>query len=169
MTDILYNIPSTMEYKTEYVPTEYYNEELSLTGSEQIKNQLDKIKQMDRGYNKIWRTIEKNGRLKRTKVEIYTSSGYGNHIRDAETGEYYPYIVGSADEDLFFSVILATGECKSANGSSTLFYLSPEKYMKHLNHKVPEHIVERWNDKKDRRMREKKMDKKPSLSSVVVK
>jgi hypothetical protein len=160
-----------MEYKTEYHPTDYDNDGLSLTESEQIKNQLDKLKQSDRGYNKIWRNKLKNGRLKRTKVEIYTSSGVGNHIRDAETGEYYPYVVGSADEDLFFSVILATGECKSSNGSSTLFYLSPEKYMQHLNHTIPEHIIERWNDKKDRRMRERKMEKgekKQNLSSFVV-
>ena len=135
------------------------------------KNQLDKIKKADRGYNKIWRNVIKNDKLKRTKIEIYTSSGVGNHIRDAETGEYYPYIVGSADEDLFFSVILATGECRSKNGSNTLFYLSPEKYMNHLHTQLDDHVIKLWKEKRDNRARERAVhkEKKQNLSSVVVK
>jgi hypothetical protein len=157
-----------MEYKTEYYSGD--NDNMSYSSSSQ-QNQLDKIKKADRGYNKIWRNVIKNDKLKRTKIELYTSSGVGNHIRDAETGEYYPYIVGSADEDLFFSVILATGECRSKNGSNTLFYLSPEKYMNHLHTHLDEHIIKLWKEKRDNRARERAVnkEKRQNLSSVVVK
>jgi len=156
-----------MQYKNDYNPTEYDNDGFSLSGSEHAKIQLEKLKQMDRGYNKIWRNKPKNGKLKRTKMEIYTSGDFGSRIRDAETGEYYPYIVGSLDEHLFFSVSLATGECKSANGSNTLFYLSPEKYMSHFNQTISHEIIKSWREKRDYRMSEKKVEKKPTLSSYI--
>jgi hypothetical protein len=159
-----------MDYKAEYYYAE--NDNASCTNSSGIKNQLENIKQSDRGYNKIWRNVVKNDRVKRTKIDVYTTSGLGNHIRDAETGEYYPYVVGSADEDLFFSVILATGEFKSKNGSNTLFYLSPEKYMSHLHIKnLNNDIILRWREKKENRIREKRLskEKKINISSIVVK
>ena len=156
-----------MQYKNDYNPTEYDNDNISLTGSEKEKYQLDKLKQLDRGYNKIWRNKQKNGRVKRTRVEIYTSGDFGSHIRDAETGEYYPYLVGSLDEQLFFSVKFATGECRSANGSNTLFYLSPEKYMSHLNQTLRPEIIESWKENRDIRMNQRKMGKKQTLSSYV--
>lgn len=144
-----------------------YDESFSVTDSEQMKNQLRKIKQMDRGYNKLVRNINKNGKAKRSIIEAYTSSGFGNHIRDAETGQYYQYLVGTKDEDLFFSVILATGECKSTNSSSTFFYLSPERYMIHLNQTVDQKIINNWREKRDIRMNENKVVKKQSVSSYV--
>jgi hypothetical protein len=154
-----------MEYKSEY-----YADDVTFL-SDTGKNRLENIKKTDRGYNKVWRHMVKNDRLKRVKVDLYTTSGIGNHIRDAETGEYYPYLVGSADEDLFFSVILATGECRSENETSTLFYLSPEKYMKHQHAKLPDSIILKWSEKRNSRMLERKMDsqKKMSMSSAVVK
>jgi hypothetical protein len=164
MNKIYYN--NKMTYDNDYYPVD--NDVVSCSNSEAMKRELEKVKQMDRGYNKLWRKIpKKNGELKRTKVEAYTTSGFGNHIRDAETGEYYPYLVGTADEDLFFSIILATGECTSRNGSSTLFYLSPERYMQHQNQKLDEKIILRWKQKKDLRMREKNMEKKQTLSDFV--
>jgi hypothetical protein len=155
-----------MEYKTEYYPAD--NDGASYSNSEQLKVELEKMKKMDRGYSKIWRILpKKNGDLKRTKIDVYTTSGFGNHIRDAETGEYYPYLVGSADEDLFFSVVLATGECNSTNGSNTLFYLSPEKYMQHQNHEVDENIILRWKQKRDNRINVKNTVKNTNLSSFI--
>jgi hypothetical protein len=165
MYKIHYN--NKMVYDNDYYPVD--NDVVSCSNSEAIKRELEKVKQMDRGYNKIWRIMpKKNGELKRTKVEVYTTSGFGNQIRDAETGEYYPYLVGTADEDLFFSVILATGECKSRNGSSTLFYLSPERYMQHQNQPLDEKIILRWKQKKESRMNEKNMEKTQTLSNFVL-
>jgi hypothetical protein len=136
--------------------------------SNELKKATESLKKSDKGYNVLWRMIPKNGKLKRTKVEVYTSSGYGCHIRDAETGHYYEHIVGTADEDLYFTVILATGECKSDNDSSTLFYLSPQHYMKHLNCELNPDIIARWEDKRDARLNTRPVSK-PSFSSIVVK
>jgi len=131
---------------------------------------LDDPKIMDRGYNVIYRKVmRKDGKLKNKKIEIYTTSGVGNHIRDAETGEYYPNLVGSKDEDLFYKVGLSTGECKSANGSSTLFYLSPQHYATHLHSSVePEH-VQAWEAKRKARLAELNLNNKTNFNVIEVK
>jgi hypothetical protein len=113
-------------------------------------------KSMDVGYNVIYRSCpNKKGKLIRTPITIYTSSGTNSQIRDAETGAYYSQKVGSADEDLYFKVILATGECKSKNGSSTLFYLSPRHYMSHINGEVSDDTLKMWEEKRDARLKAK--------------
>ena len=119
------------------------------------KKAIEDVKQVDRGYNVIWRMFPRpDGTMKRTKLELYTSGGVGCHIRDAETGDYYNKMVGSADEDLFFKVILATGECKSKNGSNTLFYMSPNHYMSHMRQDLSPDTIAKWEEKKSYRMNE---------------
>jgi hypothetical protein len=114
---------------------------------------FEEPKNMDRGYNVIYRKVEKkDGKIRNKKIEIYTTSGFGSHIRDAETGEYFHYLVGSKDEDLFFKVGLSSGECKSANGSNTLFYLSPQHYASHLHYSVDPVLVANWEQKRDARL-----------------
>jgi hypothetical protein len=109
---------------------------------------VEEAKKIDRGYNVIYRMYpNKRGKIVRTPISIYTSGGTDSHIRDAETGAYYSHIVGSADEDLYFKVMLATGECNSKNGSSTLFYSSPSQYMSHLNNEVSEDTLQMWEEK----------------------
>jgi hypothetical protein len=113
------------------------------------QEKFEETKKMDRGYNKIYIKVKRDdGKIKRKKIEVYTSGDLGSHIRDAETGEYYKHIVGSKDEHLYFKVGMSTGECKSSNGSSTLFYLSPEHYANHLHCQVNPKIVENWNTKR---------------------
>jgi len=141
-----------MSYNDTFHPTD--NMEFSVI-SDELKRMTNSIKKSDNGYNVIWRMIEKNEVLKKTKIQMYTSNSYGCHIRDAETGDYYPHIVGSADEDLYFTVILATGECKSTNGSSTLFYLSPQHFMKHMNKVLDPIVIEQWQVRRDARLKEK--------------
>lgn len=133
-------------YGDNFNPVDYENN--SFSNTDEMKKAIKDIKQSDRGYNKIWRTVEKNGKFKKTGIEVYTSSCCGNHIRDAETGEFYDHIVGSADEDLYYKVILATGECNSKNGSSTLFYLSPTHFMKHLHKNLDDAFISLWNEKR---------------------
>lgn len=109
---------------------------------------LQDSKSIDRGYTFVYRKmVNKKGKLKNKKIDIYTTSGIGNLIRDAETGQYYNNRVGTSDEDLFFKVMLSTGECKSANGSNTLFYLSPQHYSNHLNVKLDDSIISAWKEK----------------------
>ena len=153
-----------MSYDDIYHPTD--NTDFSVISNE-LKKIKDSVKRVDSGYNVIWRMVEKNEILKKTKIVVYTSSCYGCHIRDAETGDYYPHIVGSADEDLYFKIILATGECNSRNGSSTLFYLSPQHYMKQFNCRLDESILTQWQLKRDLRVKAKSLLKVHNKPTVV--
>ena len=54
---------------------------------------------------------------------------------------------GTKDEDLFFSVILATGEIKT--GAPVLFYDNPEQYERHFFAKVPQNIKDKWIKKRN--------------------
>jgi len=130
---------------------------------------LQDSKSMDRGYTYVYRKVlNKQGKLKNKKIDIYTTSGVGNFIRDAETGEYYNNKVGSKDEDLFFKVILATGECKSSNGSSTLFFSSPQHYASHMRCEVDPILISNWEQKRNRRLAELKNQKDVNVSAVEV-
>ena len=133
------------------------------------KKIIDNAKKMDRGYNKVFRMRERsNGLLKQTKIEFYTSSDVGCNIRDGETGEYYSSKVGSADEDLFFKIILATGECKSKNGSSTVFYTSPQHYMSHFNCDYDPEFISQWELKRNNRVNQLELIKQKNSMSIVV-
>jgi hypothetical protein len=135
------------------------------------KNELQEFKIIDKGYNKIFRMLPRSdGTLKRTKIEFYTSNGQGTNIRDAETGDYYNSKIGSLDEETFFKVNLATGECNSRNGFSTLFYRSPQHYMSHMKCSVDEKRIFQWEKRYNERNREKKNTKNvSSMSEIVVK
>jgi hypothetical protein len=136
---------------------------------EDVEKMFEKAKRMDKGYNVIYRkALRKDGRVYNKKIEIYTSSGTGNRIRDAETGEYMNYVVGSSDEDLFFKVLLATGECKSKNGSYTLFYSSPNHYANHLQCHVDPKKAAIWQEKRDARLIELKRSNSQRFNFIEV-
>jgi hypothetical protein len=141
-----------MNYVDQFIPVD--SEERFYNTIEVNKMGLD-IKSIDRGYNKIWRSIYKNGKSRKTGIDLYTTGCCGSQIRDAESGEYYQHIVGTADEDLYFKVILATGECKSRNGSSTLFYLSPKHYITHFGlneNRFKDEFITEWDKRRDVRL-----------------
>lgn len=151
-----------MEYN-EFTNQIEYND-----GQKEQRRLVEEAKSIDRGYNVIYRTFpNKKGKLVRAPIGIYTSGGCDSQIRDAETGAYYSHIVGSADEDLYFKVILATGECKSRNGSSTLFYLSPRHYMSHLNNEVSEETLKMWEEKRDARYKAIELNKNKHQTIIV--
>jgi hypothetical protein len=144
-----------MENFDRYHPTEI-NDYDSANG-----NELDRLKSVDRGYSFVYRNvIRKDGEIKRTKIGIYTSGDFGSTIRDAVTGHYYTEKVGSYGEHLFFKVGLSTGECKPKNGNTTLFFLSPEQYEKHLSTTVSEEVKNEWNNKRDSYVSSNKKSKK---------
>lgn len=166
----MYNINSKMFYKDQYDPADNEYDLMSANTNNQ-KGLLENSKQLDRGYNKIWRMLPRvDGTLKRTKIEFYTSSDTGNSIRDAETGSYFSDKVGSANEDLYFKVALATGECKSANGSSTMFFTSPQRYMSHMHVNLTPEIIRTWQEKREARVHAmgREVNKQELSSSVVV-
>ena len=116
-----------MDYIDNFHPVELNDYD----NNEELEKRIDVFKKTDRGYNKTWRLVPRNDILKKTKIEFYTSGNIGSNIRDAESGHYNSTIIGSLDEDLYFKVCLATGECKSKNNSNVLFYTSPQQYMSH--------------------------------------
>jgi len=148
--------------------TDFNDQNDSYEEQREQRKLVEEAKKMDRGYNLIYRNFtNKKGHLVRTPIGIYTSGGTDSQIRDAETGAYYSHLVGSADEDLYFKVILATGECKSKNGSSTLFYSSPRHYMSHLNNEVSEDTLQLWEEKRAARCKAREMKKNNALSIIV--
>ena len=113
------------------------------------KKELNNIKSSDPGYGYIF--IDKllpSGKNRKTRVDCYSAGDSGSNIRNAETGDYYKYKVGSKDEDLFFKAALASGKLKTKNNSNILFYDSPEQCEKHLMIELENYIKEQWVDKK---------------------
>ena len=137
--------------------------------NDEHKAMIGETKSMDIGYNTITREIIRtDGRRKNVKIDLYSSNGTGKCIRDAETGVYYKNLVGSKDEDLFFKVSLATGECNSKNGSTTFFYISPTHYMSHMNCQVSPEIIQIWESKRNARLNEVKNQSRPRLSKTII-
>jgi hypothetical protein len=142
---------------------DYYNPTIPNDYDDDNAEKLfENSKKLDKGYNTIYRKFQnpKTGKWKNKKIEVYSSSGVKTRIRDAETGEYFSKYVGTEDEYLFFKVSLSTGECKSANCSNTLFYVSPQHYMNHLNCKLSPDIISKWEERRDARLRQLKRSQK---------
>jgi hypothetical protein len=141
-----------MDYQDRFSPTEENEFDRDDNDVQRMLNLYDK------GYTAVYRqTLRSDGRQKQTKIALYTSGGIGTRIRDAETGHFYNRTVGSKHEDGFFKVALATGECKSKNGSNTLFFASPSHYFSHM--KIPVdmngeknwiEIEKKWTEKNNR-------------------
>ena len=119
---------------------------------------VENIFSSDRGYGYIYREkMNDNGRVKRTKVELFTSeTAAGACIRNAETGAYMKEKVGSLDEYLYFKVGFSTGELRTRNGSNNLFYDSPSQYEEHHNTVVSDDIKEKWAERRDEYIRRKR-------------
>jgi hypothetical protein len=141
---------------------------------EQYK-EMERIKNLDPGYNKIHRVINittPDGVVakKRISLELYTSSGIpGNMIRSAIGGAYHGnYRIGKTDEDIFFKVGLATGECKK--GSNTLFFDTPEQYEKTFRTFLSHDIKNKWYAKfnAERQYREALSEVAQSAKAVLV-
>jgi len=155
----------------------YFEDNYNAADPNDIENEMNSpedvlanAQKQDKGFNIIYRKFisPKTGKPKNKRIFIYTSGTAGSRIRDAEIGDYYPNKVGSKDEDLFFKVILATGECRSANGSSTLFYTSPQHYMNHLNCNVDPETIARWEVKRNARLAELKQTTKSKFNETVI-
>jgi len=117
------------------------------TGVNDFENEIQDFKSFDNGYNKIYKgrmVLGKNGKNKKQKIEFYTSGDRGSRIRDAITGSYYNSKVGSFNENKYFKVSLATGQCKSKNGFHMLFYQTPQQYMAHFGVQLHQDIIQKW-------------------------
>ena len=90
---------------------------------------------------------------KHVRVEFFPTNVTPNSlIKNAVSGSHQ-YIdgrflrAGTRDEDLFFTVILATGEF--GQNAPVLFYDNPEQYERHFFAKVSQKIKEKWTSKRD--------------------
>ena len=88
---------------------------------------------------------------KNVRVDFFpTNTTPNSKIKHAITGIQQSvdgrfFRTGTRDEDLFFSVILATGELGS--NAPVLFYESPEQYERHFFVKLSQQIKNKWYEK----------------------
>lgn len=83
-------------------------------------------------------------------IEFYSSGDTGTKIRDAVTGNFTPHLVGSENEDLYFTVSI----CNNTTGQTPvkLYYLTPEEYEKNHFCIVCEKTKKIWKEKRDLRL-----------------
>jgi hypothetical protein len=110
------------------------------------RKMMEDLKRTDKDYHKIYRYVDG----KKKSIEIYTTNCLGGgRIRSAIGGSYNEsFRIGSKDEDIFFKVTMATGEC--GKDLSVLFFDSPEQYERHLCVSVSQDIKEKWYEKFNR-------------------
>lgn len=131
----------------------YYDELFELSEehnnvSQMQNKELNKLKSLDKDYCYISRyKLNLNGKNAKVKIDIYVSGEVGSLIRNAATGQYYKYKIGSQDEDKLFKIRLATGELKTRSGNTLLFYDSPEQCENHLIEEISDEIKEKWRIK----------------------
>lgn len=108
------------------------------------------IKKLDRNYEKY--SVPFNNKwtdgkyYKKIVIENYGSGLSGTFIRNAVTGARYNIMVGSADQDIFFKVIDATGR-NGRKENLMLYYDSPEQYENHNFTIVSPDVKKVWNQK----------------------
>ena len=104
--------------------------------------------------------IEENNRsdniITPQRRRYYTSNIPDTYIRDAITGDLYPYKVGSYESLRLFKYIDATGTCDSegrqyskkdrniSRDANSCYYTCPEECMKHRKIKFSEERVKDW-------------------------
>lgn len=149
---------------------DYYDQEdLLLNNKIELNKILEESKKVDKGHNSVNIYVQKkDGTMKKKKLDVYTSGDAGSRIRDAETGKYYSSIVGSKDEDLFYKVKWAKGECNSSNGSSTMFFISPQHFANHTLNDVSEESINNWESKRKARLYEIEQTTKGTNKSFVM-
>jgi hypothetical protein len=108
------------------------------------------VQREDKLYEKYTKTVNttwKDGKYyHKVVIENYGSGQQGSKIRNAVTGQRYPYLVGSSNEDLFFKVSDASARNKRKD-TLILFYDSPEQYENHHFTTISQDIKNRWQEK----------------------
>jgi len=101
-------------------------------------------------------------------IEYHKTSYFpGSNIKNAITGQYYDYLVGSNDEKLLFKLIISTGEKGTMvyvnrewiAEPSILFYDSPEECERHLSCEISLKTKRNWLEKRDKYRHEEKQKK----------
>lgn len=126
------------------------NDETSVEFNLRQKDAADALKRLDKNYDKYrvpFNNTWTDGKYyKYITIENYGSGSHGTRIRNAVTGAYYSFIVGSADEDLFFKVTDSTGR-NGRKDPLMLYYDSPEQYENHHFTSVPLELKQKWSQR----------------------
>ena len=134
---------------------ELYNEygDINYDNEDEIKHHSNKHKiyeKLAKESNYLSLTINvphlnKNG-FRKMKIGCYMAGFPGSTIINAVTGQRYNgHTVGKYEEDLYFKVMLCSGE----NGPNpvTLFYDSPTQYEKHFFRELSPKTKDTWFEK----------------------
>jgi hypothetical protein len=134
--------PTNVETTLEDIIPKKTNNELNI---------IKKVKGFDPNY--VVKSIEvmkqnKKGHKKNQldTIEMYGSGDIGSYIRNAVSGQKTNHIVGSKEENLYFSVIETTG-INGRKDPIKLFYDSPEQFESHFHVTVSQQIKENWHKK----------------------
>jgi len=138
-----------MEYDDRYNPANLNDyDDNNQSQNQKQRDTLKKIQSLNKGYHKFEKKVlDYNGNIKNVEIGMYGSGSSGSQIRNAETGEYYTYKVGTMNEDLFFKTIIPT-----SLGNLTLFYDSPTQYEIHQYVTLDDDIKTRWENKRQFRL-----------------
>lgn len=132
----------------------YYEDLLENTinlHEEETKNiNIDKKNKYHHKFKVPFKGYINNKYYKYINVEFYSSGENGTKIRDALTGNFTKHLVGSEDEDLYFTVSI----CDNTTGQTPvkLYYLTPEDYEKNNLCIVGERTKKLWKEKRDLRL-----------------
>jgi hypothetical protein len=146
----------------------YSDEDSSIASSttKKIIKKTYEMKKLDPGFFTVKRLImnEKTNKMRKTKIELYRSSGMSDRkIRNAVTGFYENLRVGRFESDLLFKVILATGE--TGSNPDQLYFDSPEQYEHHFNVIVPNSVKQTWTEKYNNEVENQKVRKSNKYNS----
>ena len=136
-----------MTYDDQYYPA---IEDDRSDDSKLKKNTVADSEKLDPYFQKHTKTFNdtwKDGKFyKKLTIKSYGSGQMGSRIRNAVTGQYTPYLVGSKNEDLFFVVNDSTG-LYGRKDPLFLFYDTPEQYENHQYVILSQDIKEKWYKK----------------------
>jgi len=110
-----------------------------------LKKNNNNIKSYDKGFHKIVKRLSDDKVNKKVLIEVYSTGLIGHYIRNALTGEYTKYKVGSNEQSLFFKVSNCLGVHK--NTPIHFYYKSPEEYERHQFSSVDKVVKEKWMEK----------------------
>lgn len=124
---------------------EIYSHSSDMSMTKNMKKNLLEMNKSDKNFIQLKRT-NKSFYSREETVGVFGSGEVGTSIRDAKTGvRNFVHKVGSAEEDLYFKVMISTGE--TGQNPVTLFFNTPEEYERHMFSEVSTETKQRWHAK----------------------
>lgn len=138
-----------MTYEDQFASA-FENDVTSVNVKMNKKASVDEARNIDKYYEKYSILLNQtwtDGKIyKKVTIENHGSGQTGSRIRNAVTGERYPFLVGSVYEDLFFKVSESSGR-GGRKDPLMLFYDTPEQYENHHFTFVSQPVKELWYER----------------------